>query len=171
MITITAPKQYAGPKLADGSDNPLYPLIVQASLWGLRLERHGEDQVRMAGFTDTEQFTVATMLAVSAVEGVEVAGYPVFAEVPAAKLDADIRAVVPGVLPVGEGETRAYRDMPTHVERDGRHFIALSYPNSPVAGASGLTYFRSGDVVAVRNDLGDSSILRPEDVPPPESLE
>lgn len=80
FITVTFPKTHRSPKLADNSVNPFWELIDEASANGYFIKTNGNAKIEMRNFNDFKSFSLPVAMALLAVPGTEVTGYPCFVE-------------------------------------------------------------------------------------------
>ena len=80
QIKVTFPNDYRAPKMADGSPNPFWDLIVQASVFGYKLKTSEQTEIDMTGINALEMFPLATALSILAISGTKVTVYPCFIE-------------------------------------------------------------------------------------------
>lgn len=122
-ITTEFPKEYRASKLlSDGvTDNPFWPLILEASVNGYKMSTNGTATIDMKGINDLDRFDLTTALSVLTVGG-EVDGYPCIVE-----LDTDPAAT----------------DHPTALDEDSNPITWTDWlgPNQPPNEISGKWYF------------------------------
>lgn len=121
------------PGLPDGSDNPLWPDLLQATTRGLYVEKRGNKAV-LDGLTDFDELTIAKVVGMAAI-GVEVEEYPAFAKIAAEDMEDEVPEALPGakvLSPLGEetDEVKTWSEYrPTAPVVAGYAYVELATPD------------------------------------------